>query len=140
MIIFLVPFQLAQYIEKSSNNTFDLLGFLFMSDFSYRWSQCLYETYFQATHSDCILLFLCTFCCILILVKHFIIEYTNDERPPPGIYTPSEAQKHKVGALKLFASCYNVHVIEHCQQWGWGVLKAENHLFVGDSNCSNFYC
>ena len=56
-------------------------------------------------------MFLCTFC-FITCQQYFIVEYTNEERPPPGIYAPSEAQKHKVGKLKfacvviIFASCH----------------------------------
>lgn len=34
---------------------------------------------------------------IVVTPKHStLIEYSNEERPPPGIHNPSDAQKYKV--------------------------------------------
>ena len=43
-----------------------------------------------------VLLFSARTVCILITLKHFIVEYTSEEKPPPGIYSESDAQKYKV--------------------------------------------
>jgi len=53
-----------------------------------------FETYFHTVYG--VLLFSARTVCILITLKHFIVEYTSEEKPPPGIYSESDAQKHKV--------------------------------------------
>ena len=59
-----------------------------------------YETYFQAMNSQCVTLFLCTFCCILILLNNILLQDIQMRKDQcQGSNAPSEAQRHNVGTL-----------------------------------------